>query len=60
MILDNLYCEFCGGVLLEQTVWYDDDTGYITYYVCLNCGHIQVEDRYRDRVMMIEEVLEDD
>lgn len=53
-MLDNLYCT-CGGVLLEQTIWYDEETGYIVYHVCSNCGHIDVDSKYRDRVEMIEE-----
>lgn len=58
--METINCEVCGGVLLEQTIWYDNDIGYITYHVCSQCDYIQVEDRYRDRVMMIEEVWEDD
>ena len=60
MVIDNFNCEVCNGVLLEQTVWYDDKIGYITYQVCSNCSHILVDDKYRDRIMMIEETYRKD
>lgn len=54
-MVKNLYCEACNGILLEQTIWYDDQVGYISYYICSQCGHIKVDDKYKDRVLMIEE-----
>lgn len=53
---DNFHCPTCGGSLLEQLVWLNDQTGYITYYICINCRRIIVDEEYREEVEKLEEI----
>lgn len=61
MNIDNLYCPKCSNnslfnpsknVMIEQVAWIDNIS--IKYYVCTNCGYLDVNEEFRKEVKEFE------
>lgn len=57
MNIDNLYCPKCNKVslfssskivMIEQFIWIGDVS--VRYYVCTNCGYLDVNEAFRKEV----------